>query len=185
MNFPSQSPQAFDIDLRPFSPKIVGACPQSARWRDRRSPPRAAPQPDGGRWPQGEWTNANFEAGEDGVEGEAAPGRPGHSYAPPPSGGRSPFDPDRNASMDSPPCNSIKTKDRGRISPELYSGPSTTLRLRPASRFTLCLRVSLPSLARPTRQCEQGRNASNFNKTKDGRKVYPSLSHGVFDLKAL
>ena len=34
-----------------------------------------------------------------------------------------PFDPARNASMDSPPCNSIKTKDRGRTSPELYSGP--------------------------------------------------------------
>ena len=40
------------------------------------------------------------------------------------TGRLSPYlDPARNASMDSPPRKSIETKDRGRTSPELYSGP--------------------------------------------------------------
>ena len=59
------------------------------------------------------------------------------------------FDPDRNASMDSPPCNSFKTNNRGRTSPELYSGPFDPRFVRfLASSLLHCPGGSLPLLLR-------------------------------------
>ena len=64
------------------------------------------------------------------------------------------FDPARNASMDSPPCNSFKTKDRGRTSPELYFDPFDP-------RESVSRRTLVFQRYKPTRQCEQGRIPPN------------------------